>query len=443
MRRGDDVTLARALAEALDGRAEPTGELQAIVRVLEAAAAEARFDVAAAETERALAAARPRPRSRTRRRWPVPVAVAAAAAVALAVVLVLVSPFGSSPVVDVQAQALAALGGPGVVLEVSERIVPGPAGGFAASTRTGWIDPARGRAAWTQRTAAGTVVDQTLVERGRITRYDPATATAVVARTCAALATGCAAAVDPVAVYRQALLRASATSARPVMFAGRSAYSFALPVVRLADAARIAQVVTVDARSLLPERIEWRLHGTDGRARTVAVIDVEHVTAVPRDFAPQDAFTLPLAPGTAVTQLAAPGRPVRLVSTRTLNLAQARALRPRIDWLGPRFRGHRLGAITLYRYNAGVAVRLRYGPLLVWNYGPVVPPRLISRLLVPIKQVPIGSRTARMYATAGGAFAGEIDRRGGTAVVIASAAQSESVFRAVSRLRALATAGAG
>ena len=358
MRRGDDVTLARALAEALDGRAEPTGELQAIVRVLEAAAAEARFDVAAAETERALAAARPRPRSRTRRRWPVPVAVAAAAAVALAVVLVLVSPFGSSPVVDVQAQALAALGGPGVVLEVSERIVPGPAGGFAASTRTGWIDPARGRAAWTQRTAAGTVVDQTLVERGRITRYDPATATAVVARTCAALATGCAAAVDPVAVYRQALLRASATSARPVMFAGRSAYSFALPVVRLADAARIAQVVTVDARSLLPERIEWRLRGTDGRARTVAVIDVEHVTAVPRDFAPQDAFTLPLAPGTAVTQLAAPGRPVRLVSTRTLNLAQARALRPRIDWLGPRFRGHRLGRdhpLPLQRRRRGAA----------------------------------------------------------------------------------------
>jgi hypothetical protein len=439
MRRGDDVTLARALAEALDGRAEPTGELQAIVRVLEAAAAEARFDVAAAETERALESARPPARSR--RRWPVPVAVAAAAAIALAVVLVLASPFGSSPGVDVQAQALAALGGPGVVLEVSERIVPGPAGGFAASTRTGWIDPARGRAAWTQRTAAGTVVDQTLVERGRITRYDPATATAVVARTCAALATGCAAAVDPVAVYRQALLRVAATSARPVTFHGKSAYRFSLPVVRLADATRIAQIVTVDARSLLPKRIEWRVHGPRSRARTVAVIDVEHVAAVPRDFAPQDAFALPLAPGTAVTQLAAPGRPVRLVSTRPLTVAQARALRPRIDWLGPRFRAHRLGAITLYRYNAGVAVRLRYGPLLVWNYGPVVPPGLISRLLVPIKQVPVGRRTARMYATAGGAFAGEIDRRGGTAVAIAAAAQSESVFLAVSRLRPMAGAG--
>ncbi len=442
MRRGDDVTLARALAEALDGRVEPTGELQAIVRVLEAAAADARFDVAAAETERALQSARPQPR-KVRRRWPIPAAVAAAAAIAIAAVLVLASPFGSSPAVDVQAQALSALGGPGSVLTVSERIVPESAGGFAASTRTGWIDPTRGRSAWTQRTAAGTVVDRTLVERGRITRYDPATATAVVAPTCAALATGCATAVDPVAVYRQALLRVPATSARPVTFAGRSAYRFSLPVVRLADAARIAQVVTIDARSLLPERIEWRVRGPHRRVRTLAVIDVRHVAAVARDLAPQDAFRLPLAPGTAVTQLTAPGQPVRLVSTRPLTPAQARALRPRIDWLGPRFLGHRLDAITLYRYNAGVAVRLRYGPLFVWNYGPVVPPGLLSRLVVPVKQMPLGTRTVRLYATAGGDFAAEIDRPGGTAVVISSAAHSGAVFSALSRLRPLATAGAG
>ncbi len=442
MRHGDDVTLARALAEALDGRAEPTGELQAIVRVLEAAAAEARFDVAPAETERALEPARPQPR-RVRRRWPIPAAIAAGAAITLAAALVLVSPFGSSRAVDVQAQALAALGGPGAVLEVTERVAPGPAGGFAASVRTGWIDPARGRSVWTQRTAAGTVVDQTLVKPGRITRYDPATASAVVARTCAALATGCAAAVDPVAVYRQALLRVSATSARPVTFAGRSAYRFSLPVLRLADAARIAQVVTVDARTLLPERIEWRVRGPHGPARTAAVIDIEHVAAVARDLAPQDAFTLPLAPGTTVTQLAAPGRPVRLVSTRRLTLAQARALRPQIDWLGPRLRGRRLDAITLYRYNDGAAVRLRYGRLLVWNYGPVVPPPLLSRLLVPVKQIPIGRRTARLYPTAGGAFAGEIDRRGGTAVVIAPSVATSAVFVALSRLRPLPTAGAG
>src|SRR6185437_4229639 len=97
------------------------------------------------------------------------------------------------------------------VLEVVERIRPGPAGGFAASTRTGWIDPTRGRAVWTQTTGAGIVVDRTLVQRGRITRYDQATNSAVVARSCAALATGCASAVDPIAVYRRVLTRFAAT----------------------------------------------------------------------------------------------------------------------------------------------------------------------------------------------------------------------------------------
>jgi hypothetical protein len=354
MRRGDDVTLARALAEALDGRAEPTGELQAIVRVLEAAAADARFDVAAAETERALESARPQPR-RVRRRWPIPIVVAAAAAIAIAVALVLVSPFGSSPAVDVQAHALSALGGPGSVLSVSERIVPGPAGGFAASTRTGWIDPARDRAAWTQRTAAGMVVDQTLVERGRITRYDPATHSAVVAAACTALATGCASAVDPVAVYRRALLRVSATSARPVTFRGRSAYRFTLPVTRLADATRVVQVVTVDARTLLPERIVWQA----GRGLTIAAIDIRSAMVTARDLAPSDAFLLPLPPGTAITQLTASGQPVRLLGTSRISIPRARGLRPAPDWLGSRAGRFPLGAITRLRYTGGDAVVIR------------------------------------------------------------------------------------
>src|SRR5437763_237740 len=174
----------------------PTGELRAIGQGLEAAAAEARLEVPAEETEGALRAARPNSRAR-RRIWPA--AAVALAVVAMAAALLLAGPFGSGPAADVQAQALAALGGRGSVLEVVERIRPGPAGGFRPSTRTGWIDPTRGRAAWVQRTAAGIVVDRTLVARGRITRYDPATLTAIVAPSCAALPTGCAPAVDPTA----------------------------------------------------------------------------------------------------------------------------------------------------------------------------------------------------------------------------------------------------
>ena len=83
------------------------------------------------------------------------------------------------------------------------------------------------------------------------------------------------------------------------------------------------------------------------------MIDIRDAGAVARDQAPEDAFLLTLPPKTVVTQLAAPGRPVRLLGTRRLTLAGARALSPALYWLGPRAGGHPLGAITLYRYNAG------------------------------------------------------------------------------------------
>lgn len=435
MRRDDDRALARMLADALDGREPPTGELRAIVRVLEAAAEEARFEVADEVTEGALRAARPR---RLARRRPWRAAVLVAAVVAAAAAIILAGPFGSGPRADVRAQALAALGGRDTVLRVVERITPGPAGGFEASTRTGWIDPARNRAAWVQRTRSGVVVDETLVEGGRITRYDPAARSAVVARSCAALATGCASAVDPIAVYRRALTRFAASGTTTLTFRGRPAYRFALPVQRLPDAARIAQVVTVDADTLLPERIEWRVRRPGGRPRAEAVIDIREARVIGRSLAPQDAFAIALPPHTAVTELQAGGRPVRLVAARRLSLAEARALRPAIEWLGPRFGGHRLGAIELLRYGDGTAVRLRYGPLVVWNYGPVVPPSLLGTVGVPVKQFPVGSRTARLYETAAAGVAIEVDRPGGTVAV--TAATGGPPFAAVERLRSVTAA---
>jgi len=399
--------------------------------VLEAAAVEARLDVPVQETEQALRAARPAPRVR-RRIWP----AAAVALAAAAAAMLLAGPFGSGPAADVQAQALAALGGRGSVLEVRERIAPGPAGGFAPSTRTGWIDPTRARAAWIQRTAGGVVVDRTVVERGRVTRYDPATHTAVVAPSCAALATGCATAVDPIAVYRRALTRLAATETERITFRGRPAYRFALPVQRLADTARLAQVVTVDAHTLLPERIEWRVRRPAGRPHAAAVIDITKAVVTPRGLAPQDAFGVVLPPGTAVTELEAQGRPLRLTGTRRLSLAQARAVRPAVDWLGPRFAGHRLGAIELLRYGDGTAVRLRYGTLLVWNYGPVIPPPLLGVTVgVPVKQFPIGSRTARLYETVPGGIAIEVDRAGGTVAITSARSGPVPAFTAAGRLR--------
>jgi hypothetical protein len=436
MLRDDDRALARMLADALDGGEPPTGELRAIVQVLEAAAAEARLDVPAEETEHALGTARTAPRPR-RRMWPA--AAIAVAAVVAAAALLLAGPFSSGPAADVQAQALAALGGPGSVLEVVERVTAGPAGGFAPSTRTGWIDPSRGRAAWVQRAADGVVVDRTVVEHGRVTRYDPATRTAVVAPSCAALATGCATAVDPVAVYRRALTRLAATETERVTFRGRPAYRFALPMQRLPDAARVAQVVTVDAHTLLPERIEWRVRPPGGRPRPAAVIDITRALVTPRAQAPQDAFGIAVPQGTAVTELRAQGRPLRLTGVRRLTLAQARAVRPAIDWLGPRFAGHPLGAIELLRYGAGTAVRLTYGPFLVWSYGSVIPPPLLGTVGVPVKQFPIGTRTVRLYEMVPGGIALETDRPGGTVAVTVAGRRAVPSFAAAGRLRPITT----
>jgi len=430
MRRDDDRALARMLADVLDGGEPPSDELRAIVLVLEAAAAEARFDVAGEVTDAALATARPRPRAR-RRPWPA--AALAAAVVVAAAAILLAGPFGSGPRADVQAQALAALGGPGTVLEVIERITPGPAGGFPASTRSAWIDPARNRAAWVQRTGSGVTIDETLVAGGRITRYDPATRSAVVARSCAALATGCASAVDPIALYRRALTRLAATEPQDVTFQGRPAYRFALPVQRLADAVRVAQVVTVDAGTLLPERIEWRVRRPGGRPQAEAFVNIREARVTPRELVPQDAFTVDLPPRTVVTELEAKGRPVRLRGVRRLTLAQARSLRPAIDWLGPRFGGHRLGPLELLRYGDGTAVRLRYGPLVVWNYGPVIPPPLLGTVGVAVKQFPVGSRTARLYETTARGIALELDRPGGTVAI--TAVMSGPPFAAVTHLR--------
>ena len=207
MRRSDDVTLARRLAEALDGRAQPTGELEAIVRVLEAAAAEARFDLAArgdragARRGAAPRAAHPPPLAHRRGCGRLPPSS---------------RPCSCSSRRSARRRPWTFRPRRWPRSAARARCSRWSSGSRPARGRVRGVDPhragstrARGRAAWTQRTAAGTVVDQTLVERGRITRYDPATRSAVVARTCAALTTGCATAVDPVAVYRQALLRAS------------------------------------------------------------------------------------------------------------------------------------------------------------------------------------------------------------------------------------------
>ena len=330
MPRVDDRDAARRLAAVLDGTEPGDTDLATVARVLRDAAAAARLDVADVEIELALDRARPRapqgraPRSRLR-----VAGVALAAAVVLAALIVLALPFTSAPVtVDVQARALAALGNRGTVLSVVELVRPGPGQSFPASLRTGWIDTEGRRQRWTQ-SVGGTVVAETLVDHGRVTRYDPASGTAVVATSCAALASGCAEGVDPVAFYRRALAASGPLSSSARDTDGRRVFRVALPVQTLADSVRIVQVATIDAATYLPRRIEWRQVLAGGRERTFAEIVVRDIARANVSTEPPSVFDLQLPPGTAVTQVTAPGVHVRRLAERRLTVAEAGALTPR------------------------------------------------------------------------------------------------------------------
>jgi hypothetical protein len=430
--RVDDREAARRLAAVLDGAESADADLAATARILRDAAEAVRFDVPDADLERALERARPAPAVQPPRRRRLRLAGAVlVAAVILAAVILLALPFTSGPVtVDVQARALRALGGRGDVLAVAEAVRPGPGGSFPMSVRTGWIDVGGDRQRWTQSRADGTIVAETLVDHGRVTRYDPVAHTAVVAASCTALASGCADAVDPVAFYRHALAAAGPLRTHAVTSDGRRVYRVTLPVQRL-GAVRIVQVATIDAGTYLPLRIAWRELRPGGGASTFATIVVRSVTAEDAAQLGPGVLDLELPPGTAVTQVAAPGVPVRLLSTRRITLAQARTLAPRPWWLGPAYRGHRMTAIEILRFRGGTAIRVRYGPVTVWTYGRVIPPPLLG-IREPAKTIPIAGGVARFYATRSGVLIGERSIPSGTVAV--RAAGNADAFSAIARV---------
>src|SRR5207244_12006434 len=131
-----------------------------------------------------------------------PLAVGAAWAGAVAV---LVSCRVRMPGADIEGKARAALGVGATILKVEERIVPAVPGTFRPSTRTAWLDPARGLERWKQ-VSGGRTIEETLVRPGHFSRYLPLQNLIVVASSCRAFASGCADVVDPVAFYRRALL---------------------------------------------------------------------------------------------------------------------------------------------------------------------------------------------------------------------------------------------
>jgi hypothetical protein len=346
--------------------AEPQEAVE-LAALLERAAEPARFDV---DVESALARVRPRPRRMLR---PVlGVAVLAAAAV----LLVLALPFSHAPGTDVQARAVAAIGGENEVLHLTETIWTRIPGASQQQTRDVWIDASRHRVAWTQ-SYQDSVTARGLVEPGRFAHYEAREDTLLVGTSCRAFASGCAELVDPVSRYRDALAAAHAPKAVRTTYANRKAYRFILPLQ-----ASLEQIAFVDAQTFLPRLLEWVERGT-----VISTVEVTEVERVAREDVPSTAFTLDVKAARTIRVAPAGAR----LGTERLTAARGEGA----YWLGQKG----LTALRRIRYANGSAVEARYGAVSVWTYGRVVPPEVLSGRFGEVKSLRIGGRPATFYFT--------------------------------------------
>jgi hypothetical protein len=435
MPRREELALAARLDRVLDGREPPDGELAALAAVLERAAQPTRFEIGDADVQAALGRVRPRvapSRHRPRLRLRPALGVAALAAAAAVVAILLTR----GPGLDVEGDALAALGGPSSILRVVERIEPARAGAFPVSVRVGWLAPTDGKARWDQY-VRGRKVAETLVERGRVSRYELAENVVIVGTSCRAFASGCAELVDPIDLYRRALQAQSARTASTT-FAGRPAYVLTLPVQTLPDAVRIEQRVTIDKRTFLPRLIEWLERRPGEEPRSFSVIRIRKVLVLPRASG-RDVFQLAAPPNVRIVQRVAPGKRVVKFGERRLTLAQARTLRPRLRWLGPDYFGQRVTEIEEVRWNAGTAYRIRYGGLLtLWNYGAFIPPEIAANRYVFAKVIPLpGGGIARFYQALNGRLVAEREGAERSVALIGPQLGKVDLFQALDRLMPL------
>jgi len=352
-----DATLARELDRALDG--EETGdEARELARLLLAAAEPARFDVTRLEVEHALARVRRPARPRLRRPL---LAIPALALAAVAAFLIVRTP-GTS----VQAHAAEAVDATFFVVED----VHAERGLFPATDVTGYVDGARGRAHVRIFSAAeGAVAETVLHENGSVERWLARTNTTTVAPMCRVLPGGCGEVLDPFAFYVRALDEADVHARRV-----GDLYELAI------EGGRVDQVAFVDARTYLPRRIEWRQDG-----RRVATI---RLTSLERQATPvgPDAWSMEAHDGARVVQLTDGGRPVRVLGAEPAKPAAG------LRWLGPSYGGIP-ARVEHVRLTGGEATRVRYGDLIVWDYGSIVPPQVIQARDAP----------AKVFTLAGGA----------------------------------------
>lgn len=393
----DERILALDLDRALDG--EETGlEARELAALLIAAAEPARVPVTDSELARALMSAR-LPRRASRRRLVQALALGTAVAVAAAVAWAVRIP-GS----EVQARAASALEDTFfVVQEIRSPLFP-------ATDISGYVDGANGRAHLRVSKRVGGLVSEIVLQPdGRVERWLAASNTTTLAPTCAALPGGCAETLDPLDLYLRTVERASVRKVGDV-------YTLTI------REGHVEQIATIDARTYLPRRIEWRQGG-----RTISDT---RFSALERQRAPvgAPAWRLSDHPTARLVQLTTSGRPVRVLSTKPSALPKG------ARWLGPTHDGYP-ARVERVQLTGGTVTRITYGPLAVWNYGVIVPPSVLQLRGVPAKVFAIaGGIVHASFAEDGSSVIADASFGDRNVAVVSSAGDKIDTVRAVQQL---------
>ena len=148
--------------------------------------------------------------------------------------------------------------------------------------------------------------------------------------------------------------------------------------------ARLDEIVVVDAHSYLPRRIEWRRGGRLVSSTRFLALEPQ------RETPDADTWRLDEHAGAVVRQYGRAGRRVRILSIGPGSLGG------NDRWLGAAYRGvpARVSTVEL---TDGRATRVDYGPLIVWNFGTIVPPPVLQGRQAPAKVFPIRGGVAHVY----------------------------------------------
>lgn len=398
-----DELLAVELDRALAGEST-SSEARQLASLLVAASEPARFEVSDAELEQALARTA-RPKVRRRRSGLVSGVALAGAAVAAAIVAWQLR----TPGTDVQAHAARAVN---ATFFVVEEVRPATQGAFPPTTISGYVDGSTGRVHARISSSSGVAAETVVKRNGTVERWVSSSNTVTVAPSCRELEAACADLLDPFALYVRAVESSVVTTRR-------DGGTYRVTLRR----GHVEETAVIDATTFLPRRIEWRQNGR--------LYSVTRIAALERQASPvsQDAWELSPHPGARVVQLNARGQRVRVLSVAPGTVRRGDL------WLGPSFEGHP-ARVDVVRLTGGSATRIRYGPLVVWDYRDVAPPAIAQNRVLPAKVFAIpGGGVVHAYFGESATVVAEAEFGDRNAAVVSTGGDKEAAVRAVQQLR--------